>query len=158
MNFFTMGTPLVGGTGSAYRGRRTRDGRYDPYYLPAMGVDMPKCQAQILKPKKSLLDSSASEGYDQCRAPAIKDDILCSVHRKQTDLAVANDGYRASGKGTFVSVPEEAFKKSRFRLETLNKAKEQKDAGSKASFDATRKTHEIWDPRTINTAAILLVK
>ena len=155
MNFFTMGTPLVGGTGAAFRGRRSRDGRYDPYYLPAVGAARPKCKAKVLKPKKNLLDSSAAEDFDTCKGTAIKDDILCTVHRKQVDIAAASEGVRKSGTA-IVKVPLEAFKKSRFTLKTLSTAEDlNRDASVPTKKDPDE--YEIWDESDVKLAARLLI-
>lgn len=157
MNFFTMGTPLVGGTGAgaALRGRRMRDGRYDPYYLPAVGVAKPKCKAEILKPKKNLLDSTAAEGFDRCGAPAIRDDILCSVHRRQVDLAAESEGNRKSGTAV-IRVPLEAFKKSRFPLGLLGMAEEKNRTEAPDALSEDK--YEIWSPDDVVLAARLLLK
>lgn len=132
MNFYSMGMPLVGSVSGSSRRRN------DPYYRVPTPAK-PKCQAKILRAKKSLLDGSASEEYEPCRAPAVKDDILCSVHRRLVNISAMEMGEYRQG-GSPVRVPFEAYAKAKF---TLGDLKDQGDKGS-ASLPTKKAEVDIW--------------
>lgn len=136
MNFYSMGMPLVGSVSGARR-------RSDPYYrVPAPAKE--RCRAKILRPKKSLLDGSASEEYEPCRAPAVKDDILCSVHRRLVNISASEMGEYRQG-GSPVRVPFEAYAKAKF---TLGDLKDQTDKGA-TSLPSKKAEVDIWSPEDV---------
>ena len=121
MNFYTMGMPLVGDGTSGARSRSAS--RYSPYGMERpLAPKKPRCQAKTLKPTSSLIDGAAGEDYVQCSGSAIKDDILCTIHRRMTDLSAKQFGDRQGNGTSIVKVPVDAFKKSKFQLGFIENA------------------------------------
>jgi len=144
--------PLVGGgamSGRDQRGRGRRGRKYDPYDVVA--APKPRCTAKILKPQASMIDGSSSESYEQCGAPQIKDDILCSAHRRLVNLSALSDGVRTGNSSNVVMVPLKAYEKSKFRLGYLHiNQEESKKAADDAMID-------IWNPKDVQETARFLL-
>jgi hypothetical protein len=68
----------------------------------------PQCQAETLRATSDLVTGIPGEQWVQCNGRATAGDILCSAHRRQTNLSAISMGKRASGSSA-VRVPIQAY-------------------------------------------------